>query len=620
MTLRPIHAQLNEGGFDRQRYLMARHQILEGWVKEAQILDAQCGMRGALIARARELTPKWKWQAVMLALIFGERQQLSSEVRQIMRETGTAHLMAISGLHIAIAASIGIWLARGAQLMFSAQRINYVLPLAGGLLGATIYTWLAGAGPPTVRAMLAMGLWGAIRYSGRLWTTWQVWLCCVALLIASDPLIILSDSFRLSAIAVAGLIAWFQWAVQPSFCTQGRWRVITQLMWLQLGIELLILPAQIFLFHGVSLCAWLANLVAVPWISFITLPLLFMAVCLGHWLAAADLFWGLADGSLECIFRFLNMLPAGWMDIDKRFVWLTMLPWPLIMYWRLGLWRHYWAPGLGLLALACLPFLRQPQVNHWALHMLDVGHGLALVIERNNRALIYDTGNAWPGGSYARTTIIPWLEWHNLRPEWVFISHEHMDHRGGLPDIQTRWPGVEVYSSPGWSDYLSCYQGRRWSWQGLELEALWPPRDHKLSGNNRSCVLRVSDGHHSLLLTGDIEKEAEWRLVTEYGRRLKADILQVAHHGSRTSSTASFLSRVDADVGLASTARFNRWHLPAISVVRRFNHRGERWLDTAHEGQITVRFGSVRPQIMGLRTQILPRWYHQWFGDDPVSR
>lgn len=603
VNLRPVHAHLNEGGFDSQRYSLARHQVLDGWVKDAQPLNLRCNVRGWLLKNAQKTTLNRPWRAVMLALIFGERQQLAPEIRQIMRETGIAHLMAISGLHIALAASLGIWLARAGQLMMSAQRIKPALPLIAGLMAAALYTWLAGAGPPTQRALLAMGLWGLIRFYGRLWTTWQVWLCCVALLIASDPIIILSDSFRLSVIAVAALIFWFQWTAKPDFRFSRCFYAITQLMWLQLGIELLILPAQVWLFHGISLWAWVTNLAVVPWVSFITLPLLFVAVFTGSWTAVTNIFWGLADTSLAPVFWLLAQLPPGWLEIDKRYVWLALLPWLLIIYWRLGLWRYYWAPGAGVIALACLPFSRATADPDWSLHMLDVGHGLAVVIERQGHALIYDTGNAWPGGSYARSTIIPWLRWHHLKPESIIISHEHMDHRGGLRDLSGLWPNIPIYSPLGWAGHQGCYQGLSWRWRGLDIKALWPPKGSQWSGNNRSCVVMISDGQHRILLTGDIEWQAELRLKNHIVIESGADVLQVAHHGSRTSSTASFIRQVKPKVALASVARYNRWRLPVKAVVDRFKKAGYSWMDTAHEGQISVHFKGKKLQIRSVRAE-----------------
>lgn len=621
--LRPIHGAFNDGGFDRQRFALSQHQVMEGWLSSAQPLSLACSLRGRLIARATQQTQHLTWQGVILALLFGERQQLDSPVKELLRETGTAHLMAISGLHIALAASLGVLLARACQGLFAAWRITAVVPVMAGIVTGALYTWLAGAGPPAMRALLALILWAAIRLSGRQWQSEQIWLSCVALLIFIDPVVVLSDSFRLSVTVVAGLIVWFKWAPMPLLSQSRLITHIGTLIWLELGISLVLLPVQIWIFHGISFSAPIANLLAVPWVSFITLPIIFAALLVSAWPALAQALWWLADQTLHLLFIFLAALPRGWLDVDRRFTAITLLPVALVMFWRFGWWRYYWPPGVGLMAILCQPLLT-PSQRGWSLHMLDVGHGLAIVIARGQHGLIYDTGNAWPEGSYARSVIIPWLRWHAITPEQIIISHEHLDHRGGLPDLHHRWPSALVISPLGWPGHLPCHRGLHWIWQGLSIETLWPLRQGREAGNNGSCVIRISDGVHRVLLTGDIERPAELYLQQLEGHRLRADVLQVGHHGSTTSSGSGFIrlatNKLLPGLALASTARYNRWHLPAGKIVKRFRQQGWRWRDTAHEGQISVYFQGKRVQISGLRTQISPRWFHQWFGDDPLNR
>lgn len=211
-------------------------------------------------------------------------------------------------------------------------------------------------------------------------------------------------------------------------------------------------------------------------------------------------------------------------------------------------------PGTLLsIGLICAwPFYRATNASQWAIHMLDVGHGLAMVIERQGHAVLYDTGNAWQGGDSAKQTIIPWLRWHHLRPEGIILSHEHLDHRGGLNSLLDTWPDLTVRSSLGWTDHLPCERGQQWRWQGLTFTVHWPLPGHTRQGNNRSCVVNISDGHHSILLTGDIEASAELAMLKQYWQHLRADIIQVPHHGSKTSSTPLPAARVVARYGSCS--------------------------------------------------------------------
>ncbi|VTM90420.1 ComEC family competence protein [Raoultella ornithinolytica] len=120
--------------------------------------------------------------------------------------------------------------------------------------------------------------------------------------------------------------------------------------------------------------------------------------------------------------------------------------------------------------------------------MLDVGQGLAMVIEREGAAILYDTGLAWPDGDSGQQIIIPWLRWHHLRPEGVVLSHEHLDHRGGLNSLLKAWPELWIRSPLGWRGHLPCRRGESWRWRGLTFRVLWPLPDSSLTGNNRSCV------------------------------------------------------------------------------------------------------------------------------------
>ncbi len=620
LRLSPVHGQLNQGGFDAQRYGLARAEVLRGQVVSASLTHGDCGLRGALVARTRMLIQGLEWRETLMALAFGERGQVAVGTKRLLRDTGTAHLMAISGLHIGLAAGTGWLLARLAQPLAGIARLSWRFPLLISLLFAALYTWLSGAEPPALRSLCALSIWALLRLNGRDWPGWRVWLCCVAGILIADPMALLSDSFRLSAGAVAGLLFWYQWVPFTGQRLALLLRYPLGLCHLQLGIGLLLLPLQAAIFHGISLTTWFANLLAVPLVSFITVPLILAALLT---LAMPTLAYGFlwaADRSLAALFYSLNALPVGWLELDARIAALMLLPWFGVVLYRLRGWRYFPGVTLSILALLTMPLWRQEQITGWQVHMLDIGHGLALVVERNGRVLLYDSGNRWPGGDAGQRTIAPWLRWRHLTPQWLILSHEHLDHAGGLESLRAIWPMMRVRSPLGEKDHLPCWQGMRWRWQGLDFSVHWPPRDWRGVGNNRSCVVKISDGRHSILLTGDIEKAAEQAMVRSQGDALRADVLQVPHHGSRTSSTAMLLRQVNPQLAIASLARYSAWRLPSVVVVRRYRQRHIAWYDTARHGQLTLRFGKEKPQLMSLRAQILPRWYHQWFGVAPVNR
>ena len=217
----------------------------------------------------------------------------------------------------------------------------------------------------------------------------------------------------------------------------------------------------------------------------------------------------------------------------------------------------------------------------------------------------------------AATVILPYLRWRGIVVEQIILSHDHLDHTGGLAELKAVFPQAKVrapFSLTGLIADLPCQQGVKWQWQGLNFEVLWPRTQVINAQNNDSCVIRIDDGQQSLLLTGDLETQGERLLVKNHRAKLASTLLQVPHHGSNTSSTGPFLRAVKPELAFASAARYNQWHLPAKKVIKRYQENSIIWRDTSVSGQLTVYFYSDSWQIKGYREQIMPRWYHQRFG------
>ncbi|WJW96110.1 ComEC family protein [Enterobacter pseudoroggenkampii] len=616
LRLRPAHGELNDGGYDSQRSAFAQHQTLSGRFTRAELVDGRCSLRAQYLMSLQNRLSAYRWGAVILGLGMGERLDVPREIKDLMRETGTLHLMAISGLHIALAASLVWLLARGLQFLLPSHRVHWQMPLMAGLCFAAFYAWLTGLQPPALRTAIALAVLAMLRLAARQWSPWQVWVCCIAAILISDPLAVLSQSLALSAFAVAALIFWFQWLPLPDWHRARRIRPLLNLLHLQVGMLMLLMPLQVLIFHGFSISSLVANLFAVPLVTFVSVPLILLGMLL-HLLPLAALesvVWFAADKSLAWLFWLLMRLPDGWQNVDQRWQYMTLLPWLSIIAWRFRAWKTLPAVCLAGSVLLAFPLWRTAKSESWTLHMLDVGQGLAMVIERQGKAILYDTGLAWPGGDSAQRLIIPWLRWHHLRPEGVILSHEHLDHAGGLASLQKTWPDVWVRSPLRQAGHRPCFRGQRWQWQGLTFSVHWPPENYPAQGNNRSCVVKVDDGKQSVLLTGDIEAQAEQAMLSHYWRYLTSTLIQVPHHGSNTSSSLSLVQRVEGQIALDSAARYNAWRFPSAKVVRRYRKEGYIWHDTPHSGQISVTFSQHHWQIRRLREQYLPVWYHQWFG------
>ncbi|MDZ7278889.1 DNA internalization-related competence protein ComEC/Rec2 [Pantoea eucrina] len=617
LRMRPVHGRLNAGGFNLQRFSLANHTPLQGRILQQQVASSACGWRARFLAYHATLMGETKHVAILQALAFGQRENITEAQRQLLRDTGTAHLMAISGMHIALAAGLGWMLARGMQRLLPAKWIGHVFPLCASVAAAAVYCWISGSHAPAQRALLALMIWTSVRLAGWQLSGWHVWTLCVGGMLALDPLAVLSESFWLSALAVAMLIIVFQWFGLPKrFQTEKRW-LLLRLLHLQLGMMVLMAPLQIYLFHGVSVSALLANVFAVPIVSLLTVPLILGAMLLSFPVIATPL-WTLADLSLSGVLYGLALLPAGWWPVNAA------IPAALVLWVGLMLWRSrlIYVTGIHCCCIALAVMLwrhAQPQ-DDWQIDVLDVGHGLAVAITQGEEVVLYDTGPAWTQSDAGSRIILPWLRYHHRRLHAVILSHKHLDHRGGLDAIQRALPLTPIKSALGQPDHVPCKRGQRWQWGKLTFTVLWPMENPTQGHNNDTCVIRVDDGRISLLLTGDIETEAEKKLVALEQAQLRSTFLQVPHHGSRTSSGALLLRRVAGQVAIASVARYSAWRLPNQAVIARYRAQGYAWYDTAQSGQVHIGIRAGKWQISRFREQINPRWYHQWFGVKRESR
>jgi competence protein ComEC len=229
------------------------------------------------------------------------------------------------------------------------------------------------------------------------------------------------------------------------------------------------------------------------------------------------------------------------------------------------------------------------------LGLLDVGQGLALVVQTRQHALLYDSGDRFSAHFNAGDAVIlPYLRQRGIeRLDTLVISHGDRDHRGGMEAILTGMPVDRVLSSE--AEIIDrfgaqpCLAGQHWQWDGVQFRLLHPPADYSGSDNNRTCVMQVQAGEHRILLGGDIEKRAEYHLVREFGHELAAEILLVPHHGSNTSSSRRFLAHVRPELVLLPVGYGNRFNLPSDQVLERYRASGGQILSTASHGTIELR-------------------------------
>jgi len=265
------------------------------------------------------------------------------------------------------------------------------------------------------------------------------------------------------------------------------------------------------------------------------------------------------------------------------------------------------ARWLGLVWLLPMFLVRPalPESGAARVTLLDVGQGLAVVVQTAGHTLVYDTGARLSARFDAgRAVVVPFLRQAGVaRVDTLIVSHGDNDHIGGSTSLLAAMPVTRVLSSvpERLANAEGCRNGQTWEWDGVRFVILHPQPESSLVGNNRSCVLRVESRFGTVLLPGDIAAKAERNLLLRAEKQLRADILVVPHHGSKTSSTENFLDTVHPRVALLPVGYRNRYHHPHPLVVARYRERNIALEDSASAGAITVELGQQGLQLKRYR-------------------
>jgi competence protein ComEC len=247
----------------------------------------------------------------------------------------------------------------------------------------------------------------------------------------------------------------------------------------------------------------------------------------------------------------------------------------------------------------------------FTLAVIDVGQGLAAVLETAGHTLVFDTGPRWRGGTVAaRFSLLPYLRARGIRRiDRLVVSHDDVDHAGGVPLIADAM-NVERIMAPAGSlagAGETCEAGAGWRWDGVEFRVLHPPAGFEGSDNDRSCALGVTGPGGAVLLLADPEAAAESLLV---GRPIAADVVLIPHHGSASSSSPALTSAVSARFGIASSSFGNHWGMPRADVVARWRAAGTTVLNTAEQGAVRVRIPSAPgPITVETERRDPPHWW-----------
>jgi competence protein ComEC len=658
VRLKAPHGNLNPGGFD-----------YELWLWEQGIRATGSVRTGASQPVPRRLAQTWahpveQWRqsvrdrlqtrlglsgsaglmgsgglnvgGIVVALVTGDQAAIDRSDWDVFRATGVAHLMSISGLHVTmfawLASMVVGWCWRKGALWGFNGALRWPAPQVGALAGwvlAVFYAAFSGWGLPAQRTVWMLSVVVLLRLLAKQWSARWVCLLAAAVVLALDPWGALQPGFWLSFVAVAVLLWTGQREARPTqaaLSSGGKaWRMgwpgqMGQKVWdlvrEQAVVTLALAPLCLLFFGQVSLVGLLANLVAIPWVSFVVTPVALLGVVWtdGAMLAAlalqpltVALTW-LASWPLASL--NLALPPWGFAALALLAALLWVSRWPLA--WKLA--------SLPLLWPALFWAAPRPAMGTYELLITDVGQGNAVLVRTAHHTLLYDAGPRYSAESDAgHRVLVPLLARTMERLDVLMLSHRDSDHTGGAAAVLAMQPKAHLWSSleAGHpvlgmaASQTRCQRGQSWVWDGVHFEVLHPTMDGNDGGkapapNALSCVLRIRAGLQSALLAGDIEAAQEKALVQQ--GLAPVDLLLVPHHGSKTSSSDEFLQALRPKLALVQAGYRNRFGHPAPAVVARYAQMNIRLVSNVHCGAATWR--SDAPEKLRCERERARRYWH----------
>jgi competence protein ComEC len=611
LRVRPVHGFASPGAWDYERHLYHQGIRFTGYVTDRDQSPLALGEdRCCSVLRVRDVISRWLdgldasafARGVLRAIVVADRAGLSPSSRELFRNTGTSHLMAVSGLHIGLFAGLGFLLVRSVWRRLPTLCNRIPAPVAGtlgGLVCAVWYAMLAGMHLPTQRALIMLGVFAGAFLLRRRAAPWHALALAALAVLVWHPPSVLEAGFWLSFGAVAIITATLRHCRR-----QARWR---QAVHVQLGVSVGLWPILLGFGMPVSAIAPAVNLLLVPVFGLLVVPLALLGTTAGllyppggAWLL------GLLGTGLDWMqagLTFAAEVGSGLVGVPGMQPATLLLLAVMAVLWSLP-------PGLPLRVLAgplLLAFLlpREPQLSPGEFHLqvLDVGQGLSAVIETRGQVLVFDTGPAFDSGFAASSAVVlPYLQRRGrVHIDRLVLSHGDRDHAGGVAQLLDRIRVAEIVSGEpervGFSA-AACVAGDAWRWDGVSFEFLYPPPGAHLQGNDASCVLRVANAAGSVLLTGDIARQGERALLETGPERLVSTVVVAPHHGSRSSSGPDFVMATQPDHVVYAAGWANRYGFPAEDVAARWRSAGAAASNTADAGTVGFQF-RISGEVIG---------------------
>jgi len=601
VKLKPIHGRLNPGAFDYQKWLFSHGYHAQGYVKRLipepaqRPISSYLSIRARMIKKVEQALAAYQYRGYLLALTLGDTSALPAELKQAIRESGTAHLLVVSGLHIGMIALWGYvlsaWLWRRSAFLcrcISAKSAG----MFGGISAAILLGYLSGFELPAVRAITMLVLFVLIRSTGLTTNLLSLLLATASLFVLFDPFALLTASFWLSFVAVAliALLMYEKRSENTQLAKVKSWLMFNARLYMAL------IPLTLAIFLRFNWLGVVANWLLVPIATLMALPLAVLSVVVA--LSGRPVPEALLD-VLSLAFNLMQwlQLKIGQSNylyhlVEADQLWILLL---FLILTLLVLLPARLIPGASrkvfIFLSALLLFIHAgysvTTTPVLTMTILDVGQGQAVHIKTRSHHLLYDTGYGNREFSISQSTLLPYFEYAGVKQlDAVVLSHGDADHAGGKDDLM-KWGRVRRwYSGEPLRTGIGepCQQAKPWAWDGVTFQ--FSSINVGLKGNNASCILQITAAKHHLLLTGDIESRVEHKLVQLYQQQPL--LITAPHHGSLSSSSEEFVDMLKPSWVVFSTGFVNQWKFPRPEILSRYLRIHANLHDTGSQGYIRL--------------------------------
>ncbi|KYQ83246.1 competence protein [Acinetobacter sp. NRRL B-65365] len=655
-NIRPAHSYAVAGAFDQEKWFLQQDILSAFSVRQIQPLSdddiyrlgyqqhlkQQKNLKAMLLLKVESMrlafrhmlqTTSFQHQGLLLALLTGDESLLSNALKQQFQLLGISHLLAISGPHVLIFALMLTWLLKQIiqrycpkLYLWKPKQILLLFPFAASVV---LYVAFVGFEIPALRTLLTVMIASLFLIFRLPIQPLALLVYSASLLLLYDPFSILSAAFWLSYGACFILLRIYQTIEQIpqdqlKTTLQKGILAIKILVDSQWKIFIALLPLVVIFFQQISWITPLSNLVAIPLLSGVVVPLDIIAACLWLVIPALGLFlFRLNDQILALLMWILDGLqqlsPALYGVSYTPAMMVSFILGLVIVFMPRGSIPKLWA------GICFLPIVFGVKTQSISLNILDVGQGQAIFLQHPQQSIMIDTG-----GSYDETqfslgdrVIIPYLRQQGIRTlDHVIFSHLDQDHSGAFASIQNAFAIGRVQSNergetlPFQDNFSLCHQGQRWDYPNIRVEILSPRTEDlvlaKQQKNEQSCVVYIqflnAQPYQNFLIMGDAGWETEFKLLQQYPD-LKVDILVLGHHGSKHSSAYDFLNVLKPKLAIASTGLNNRYGHPSREVQSRLKALDIPLLNTADTGTLSFLFENGAVELKLQRQQ--RKWLQQ---------